>query len=87
MDATCPGSVPQALRAWLEGRSFEEVLRLAVSLGGDSDTIAAIAGSVAEAEYGIPEEILRQVWLRLDEPLRAVTRRFRDRIGKPLRLD
>lgn len=51
---TCQDSVPQALEAFLESESYEDCLRIAVSLGGDSDTIAAIAGSVAEAYYGIP---------------------------------
>lgn len=48
---TCEGSVPEAIIAFLDSRDFEDVIRLAVSLGGDSDTIAAIAGSIAEAYY------------------------------------
>ena len=51
---TCQNSVPQALEAFAEGKDYEDVIRTAVSLGGDSDTIAAIAGAVAEAYYGIP---------------------------------
>ncbi|HSC53283.1 MAG TPA: ADP-ribosylglycohydrolase family protein [Phnomibacter sp.] len=54
---TCQVTVPQAIRCLLDGNSFEEVIRLAVSIGGDSDTIAAIAGSMAEAFYKIPPEI------------------------------
>jgi ADP-ribosyl-[dinitrogen reductase] hydrolase len=57
-DATCDGSVPQALEAFLEATDFEDALRGAISLGGDSDTLAAIAGSLAEAFFGIPEAIL-----------------------------
>jgi ADP-ribosylglycohydrolase len=57
MNATCQGSVPQAIRAFLEGNTFEECIRLAVSLGGDSDTIACITGSIAEGYYNIPSWI------------------------------
>lgn len=56
-DATCQGSVPQAIQCFIEADSFEDTIRTAVSLGGDSDTIAAIAGSIAEAYYGVPESI------------------------------
>ncbi len=56
-DVTCQGSVPQAIKCFLEAGSYEEAVRLAVSLGGDGDTQAAIAGSIAEAYFGIPEEI------------------------------
>lgn len=56
-DVTCQGTVPQAIIAFLESESFEDAIRNAVSLGGDSDTLAAITGSVAEAYYGIPKEL------------------------------
>lgn len=56
-DVTCQGSVPQAILSFLESADFEDALRNAISLGGDGDTIAAMAGSIAEAYYGIPEEI------------------------------
>lgn len=56
-DSTCPGSVPEAIICFLEGDSYEDTVRNAVSLGGDTDTQAAIAGSIAEAFYGIPQEI------------------------------
>lgn len=56
-DVTCNGSVPEAIIAFLEGNSFEEVIRLAVSLGGDSDTLAAMAGSIAACLFDIPPEI------------------------------
>ena len=65
-DVSCAGSVPQAIEAFLEGDSFEEVLALAISIGGDSDTIAAIAGSLAEVVYPIPEGIRNRVLRRLD---------------------
>lgn len=51
-DSTCQGSVPEAILCFLEGRSYEETIKLAISLGGDADTQAAIAGSIAEAYYG-----------------------------------
>ena len=57
---TCMDSVPKALVAFLEGEDFEQVIRNAVAMGGDTDTIAAIAGSVAEAMYGVPEEIKQE---------------------------
>ena len=54
-------SVPQAIYTFLESNSFEETIRNAISIGGDTDTIACIAGSLAESYYGIPEELLEQV--------------------------
>lgn len=59
-DATCSGSVPQALESFLEAKDFEDAIRNAVSLGGDTDTLAAIAGSIAEPFFGIPEQILEE---------------------------
>ena len=59
-DVSCQGSVPQAIEAFLESSSFEDCIRNAVSIGGDSDTIAAIAGGIAEAFYGIPEQIRKE---------------------------
>ena len=76
-DVSCQGSVPQAIRAFLESTDFEDAIRNAVSIGGDSDTIAAIAGSIAEAAYGIPDWIKEKAWSYLDEPLRDVLRRWR----------
>lgn len=57
-DVSCQGSVPVAFEAFFESSDFEDAIRLAISVGGDSDTIAAMAGSVAEAYYGIPEGII-----------------------------
>lgn len=65
-------SVPQALVCALEGTSFEEAIRNAISIGGDSDTIAAIAGAVAEARFGIPDEIARKTWFCLPAEMRKV---------------
>ena len=68
--------MPQTFAAFLEGESFEDVLRLAVSLGGDSDTLAAIAGSMAEAYYGIDEDWKKAAISRLSEDLAQILRRF-----------
>lgn len=66
---TCQGSVPQALRAVLEASGYEECVRLAVSIGGDSDTIACIAGGIAEAYWGVPPEIEKTCRALLAPPL------------------
>ncbi len=77
-DVTCQGSVPEALIAFLDADDFEHALRLAISLGGDADTQAAIAGSVAEAFWGgVPERIEAEVRLQLDDELWDVVERFR----------
>lgn len=76
-DETCQGSVPQAIIAFLESKDFEDAIRNAISIGGDSDTIAAITGSIAEAAYGIPEDIKRKALSYLDEPLKDVLRRWK----------
>ena len=68
-DASCQGSVPQAIVAFLEGSSFTDVISGAISIGGDSDTIAAIAASMAEVIHPIPEALLSDVTGRLDDPL------------------
>jgi ADP-ribosylglycohydrolase len=80
-DVSCQGSVPVAIRAFLEGDSFESVVRLAVSVGGDSDTIAAMAGSIGGAFYGVPEDFEEIALSRLDDRLREVVGRFNLRIG------
>lgn len=59
-DASCQGSVPQAIEAFLESEDFEDAIRIAVSLGGDSDTIAAMTGSLAGAYYGVPNELRKR---------------------------
>lgn len=60
-DATCANTVPQAIRAFLEAEDFEDAIRGAVSLGGDTDTLACMAGSMAEAKFEIPEEFKEEV--------------------------
>ena len=75
-DASCQGSVPQAIKAFLESDDFESAIRLAVSIGGDGDTIAAIAGGIAEAYYGIPEHIKMQAIKYLTEDLRDIMVEF-----------
>ncbi len=65
-DVSCQGSVPQAIQAFLESTSFEDAIRNAISIGGDSDTIAAITGSIAEHFYGIPEELKHQIKVFMD---------------------
>lgn len=75
-DETCQGSVPQAITAYLEATGFEDAVRNAVSLGGDSDTIAAIAGSIAEAEYGIPDGLRQKALSHLDPFLSGIVSRF-----------
>ena len=60
-DVSCQGSVPQAIKAFLESNDFEDAIRNAISIGGDSDTIAAITGSIAEAYYGVPDNIRVQI--------------------------
>lgn len=67
---TCAGTVPPALVAFLEADDFEDALRNAVSIGGDSATLAAVAGSVAEAYYGIHENIIKQAMPFLDEEIK-----------------
>lgn len=68
-DMSCEGSVPQAIVCFLEAKDFEDAIRNGVSLGGDGDTQASIAGAIAEAFFGIPEELQEQVFDYLDENL------------------
>lgn len=82
-DVTCPGSVPEAIICALEAADFEDAIRNAVSIGGDSDTIAAIAGSIAEARFGIPTDIGITAWARLPVDMRGVVEAFYARIQSP----
>lgn len=68
-DMTCEGSVPQAIVCFLDAEDYEDAIRNAVSLGGDGDTLSAIAGSIAEAYFGIPEELEEEVFNYIDEDL------------------
>ena len=76
---TCQETVPQAIIAFLESRDFEDAIRNAISLGGDSDTLAAITGSIAEAAYGIPDWIKDKAFSYLDDPLKDVVIRWENR--------
>jgi ADP-ribosylglycohydrolase len=79
-DETCPGTVPQALRSFLESTDYEDAIRNAISLGGDADTLACIAGGVAEAYYGgVPAGIARRVTELLDPDLAATVAEFQTR--------
>ena len=69
---TCQETVPEAITAFLEGESFEDVIRIAVSLGGDCDTLTCIAGSIAEGFYGVPEALKQECRNRLPDELRKV---------------
>ena len=76
-DVTCQGSVPESIIAFLESTDFESAVRLAVSLGGDADTMGAISGGIAEAYYGgVPECIRKEVLKRLPNEFIGVMRRF-----------
>ena len=66
-DETCQGSVPYAITAFLESRDFVDAIRNAISIGGDSDTIAAITGGIAEAYYGVPEKVEMEAMQYLEE--------------------
>jgi ADP-ribosylglycohydrolase len=79
---SCQGSVPQALIAFLGSTDYEDAVRKAVSLGGDSDTIACIAGGIAQAYYRVvPDAIQEGAFALLDEPLAEIVREFAARYG------
>jgi|GEM_PF-218352 len=73
---SCQKTVPEAITAFLEGADFEDVIRTAVSLGGDCDTLTCIAGSIAEAFYGIPDEMITECRKRLPKDMLTVLDRF-----------
>lgn len=73
---TCQQTVPQAIEAFLESNSFEDAIRNAISIGGDSDTLAAITGGIAEAYYGIPENIRQQALFYLNDDFKAILNEF-----------
>lgn len=80
-DETCQGSVPESIIAFLDSEDFEDAIRNAISLGGDSDTQAAIAGSIAEAFYGgVPGELWEKSWVYLSPELKEVVDEFYERI-------
>jgi len=82
-DVSSQGTVPQAIRAFIDSTDFEDALRTAVSLGGDSDTLACITGGIAQAFYGgVPGSIQSKVYEILDERLGSITREFMERYCK-----
>ena len=85
---TCQGSVPQSVIAFLESGSYEDAVRKAISLGGDSDTIACITGGIAQAYYKtVPENIIKESKNRLDKTLLAVVDRFNARYVHPYKIN
>ena len=79
---TCQQTVPEAIVAFLESTGFEDALRNAVSLGGDSDTLACITGGIAEAFYGLPQELRAGTLKRLPEEMRAAYELFRQNLER-----
>lgn len=77
-DVSCPGSVPEAIIAFCESKDYEDAVRKAVSLGGDSDTIACMAGAIAEAYYGMPNHLKKKALDILDSDCREIVFSFRD---------
>lgn len=75
-DVSCQGSVPPAIRAALEATTVEEAIRLAISLGGDADTMACIAGGIAQARFGLAPELRGATLARLDGAMREVVGAF-----------
>ncbi len=79
---SCQGTVPEAILAFLDSTDYEETVRLAISLGGDADTLACIAGGIAEAFYGgVPKNIAELAMARLDDKLRKTVLRFSEVYG------
>ena len=80
-DVTCQGSVPQAFEAFFESTGFEDAIRNAISIGGDSDTIAAITGGIAEAYYGIPSDLRKHALTFLDKIQLDILNAFEAKYG------
>jgi ADP-ribosylglycohydrolase len=83
-DVTCQGSVPESLIAFLESEHYEDAVRKAISLGGDSDTMACIAGGIAEAYYGVPESIAARAKEFLDRRMIEQIEKFYQCLKKEL---
>ena len=79
---SCQETVPEAITAFLEGDSFEGVIRTAVSLGGDCDTLTCIAGSIAEGFFGVPEELKKECEKRLSQDLLDILLKFADTVSE-----
>jgi ADP-ribosylglycohydrolase len=88
-DVSCQGSVPESILCFLESSSFEDSIRLAVSMGGDADTMGCITGGMAEAFYGkVPERLAKEAFGRLDSRLKIVVAKFiREHVNKDFDLD
>ena len=82
MDETCQKTVPEAIIAFLEATDFEDAIKNAVSLGGDTDTLGAITGSIAEAYYGIPEWLMTECRKRINRDMRVVLDDFNDALSR-----
>lgn len=80
-DGTCQGCVPLALRLFLDSNSFEDAIRLSVSYGGDSDTLGAIVGGIAEAYYGVPSELRENAMSCIPDEMKDVINKFYVRYG------
>lgn len=81
---SCQETVPEAITAVLDSDGYEHAIRLAISLGGDADTLACISGGIAGAMYGVPAEIAKQALGLLDDDLRKIVTRFCETYGIPL---
>lgn len=82
-DESCQGTVPEAITAFLESNDFENAIRLAISIGGDSDTVACITGGIAEAFYKeIPDHIIDNCLKLLPQEITELVAEFSDNIGK-----
>lgn len=79
---TCQGTVPQALVAFFESTSFEDAIRNAISIGGDSDTLAAITGGIAQAYYSVPQELEEKMYSYLDDKLSNIVKEFKGKFIK-----
>lgn len=79
---SCQETVPEAITAFLEGTDFEDVVRCAVSLGGDCDTLTCIATGIAEAFYGVPDFYKEEALSRIEPDMRQVYEQFATKIQK-----
>lgn len=79
---SCQDSVPQAIVAFLDGNDFEDCIRNAISIGGDSDTIGCITGSIAEAFYGIPQELRDKAMTYLPDAFKTIIKEFEDKYNQ-----
>jgi ADP-ribosylglycohydrolase len=79
--ATCKGTVPYAVQAFMEAEDFEDAIRNAISIGGDSDTLAAITGSIAEGFYGVPDDLWEKTRAYLTPELAEIVDEFYEQIG------